>query len=679
MRKWVESSAAERNIAGKIVPLLQSANLSETDICEFLETLPFGAKSKSDADTHVSRLVSNVFNEVPELRDVDFASVFPISDTDLTANVLGRIAQDASVQFHDPTLYGVVATPHVLAQDMVNISAAALASERLKIELKAAIQYINTPEECPTDLTNKFREILSTATWWDPCVGAGVFPLCILRLAQRWKLNVLSVAGNVSGTDLNPLSVAATRIRMALALCSWGVKVNANAPELEGIEVADSLKVASEQPTMYGARLTSFDVVIGNPPYVRADRLSTTLKTFLRDSFPSIATGTVDLYNYFIALGLSALRESGILCFISPANFQKSRYGRTTRHYISKAGAVRALFDFDELPVFEGAGVHPSVYVVAKARTQGDFIGVAFKELPESTPLTGGILKASWMPSASVSAEGWRLVTASEQNILELLRKDSMPLNKYAGAILSGIKTGKKDVFLLPKSEADSFLQDEHSRRFLKPLLRPVDVRRWYVDWDGTQLLRIRMGETVPETSLLLAYLRAHELELRGRQDVQGHPTWYGLRACSYYEAFDKPKILFPDIAYGCRFVMDTEGFYVPDGAFLIPSEDYFLLGVLNSCIADFFFRASCTSIGNAQHDGRIRFKKTYVEHFPIPTVSAKNRHLAEHIETIARQMSGSCSQNDEERAIDELVLQLYNVPEHLWPNLLRTEPANVQ
>jgi hypothetical protein len=678
MNAWLESSAAERRLSGKVIPILLAASMSESEICTLLEGLPNAILKGNHHESRFDDTIVRVLNAVPELRQINFASAFPLSDSDLTANVIGRISQEVSIQFHDPAVDGVVATPHILAQDMVNVSAAAWLSEKLGIDLKTTTRLISSPELCPVELAEEFRHALSATTWWDPCVGAGVFPICILKLAAKWEIDLLSVAQHISGADLNPLAVSATKTRMTLALASLGVNVGVNSRALEGIETADSLKSASEQPTMYGRNLRSFDIVIGNPPYVRADRLSGELKASLRSSFPSIATGTADLYNYFIALGLSALNQTGVLCFISPATFQKSRYGRTTRLCVSRSGAVRALFDFDELPVFEGAGVHPSVYIVAKGHPQGEFIGVSFTELPESEPLTKGIAGADWMPPVSISAEGWRLATATDQDILSLMRKDSLPLSKYSGGILSGIKTGKKEAYLLSKSQAEPLLQDDSSRSFLRPLVRPVDVRRWHVDWDGTQLLLIRFGESVPDSSQLMAHLRSHEHELRRRQDVQGHPTWYGLRACTYYERFDSPKILFPDIAYGCRFVMDTEGFYVPDGAFLIPTEDYFLLGLLNSRLADFFFRASCTSIGNAQHDGRIRFKKAYVEHFPVRVISESNRHLARRIEMIARELSRSGASQAAEREIDELVLELYGIPGHLWPKILRLELANV-
>src|SRR5207249_1635373 len=69
------------------------------------------------------------------------------------------------------------------------------------------------------------------------------------------------------------------------------------------------------------------DIVVANPPYVRADRISDHNKLYLKRRYPTVAGGSVDLYNYFIAHGLLALRENGILCYVSPASFQKSKYG----------------------------------------------------------------------------------------------------------------------------------------------------------------------------------------------------------------------------------------------------------------------------------------------------------------------------------------------------------------
>ncbi|MCX5840220.1 MAG: hypothetical protein NTY16_01940, partial [Deltaproteobacteria bacterium] len=55
------------------------------------------------------------------------------------------------------------------------------------------------------------------------------------------------------------------------------------------------------------------------------------------------------------------------------------------------------------------------------------------------------------------------------------------------------------------------------------------------------------------------------------------------MRPCDYYDAFERPKIIYPDIAKESRFSFDEEGFYSANTTYIIPSADKYLLGILNS------------------------------------------------------------------------------------------------
>ena len=48
---------------------------------------------------------------------------------------------------------------------------------------------------------------------------------------------------------------------------------------------------------------------------------------------------------------------------------------------------------------------------------------------------------------------------------------------------------------------------------------------------------------------------------------------WWELRSCDYYDAFEKPKILYPVIAKESRFTMDEMGLYSNDKTFIIPKN----------------------------------------------------------------------------------------------------------
>lgn len=76
-------------------------------------------------------------------------------------------------------------------------------------------------------------------------------------------------------------------------------------------------------------------------------------------------------------------------------------------------------------------------------------------------------------------------------------------------------------------------------------------------------------------------HLKQHETRLRARSD-QG-VYWWELRTCSYYSVFEPPKIVMQRFAYHSRFGLDMAGRFINDSAILLPTDDRWLLGCLNS------------------------------------------------------------------------------------------------
>ena len=243
---------------------------------------------------------------------------------------------------------------------------------------------------------------------------------------------------------------------------------------------------------------------------------------------------------------------------------------------------------------------------------------------------------------------------------MKYISRNSRPLIDYCGRILSGVKTGCKRAYFLPPKLAEELLKDHDT--FLKPLILPVAIKKWRPKLDGSYLLLIKKGVQVPDNSPIMRHLLLYEEVLRKRSDIIGEPVWYSLRSCNYYDSFSKPKIVFPDIASDCRFAMDTKGYFIPDGAFFIPREDYALLGILNSCVGRYYFKARCNSIGNPNTAGRLRFKKTYVEKFPIPIETENNKILFDKISDISKILVDAPDDLDKLSALDSLVLELYDM-----------------
>jgi hypothetical protein len=150
----------------------------------------------------------------------------------------------------------------------------------------------------------------------------------------------------------------------------------------------------------------------------------------------------------------------------------------------------------------------------------------------------------------------------------------------------------------------------------------------------------------------------------------------------AYYQVFDNPKIIFPDIAKFPRFYFDKEGYYLANTGYAIGMDDLYLLGVLNSKL--FWFAISNISIPFGIRAGEFRYRLIYqyMEKVPIRVinfsdpaekaahdrmVSLVERMLALHKqfprtpqekEMLQREMQST------DQAIDTLVYELYGLTE---------------
>jgi hypothetical protein len=156
---------------------------------------------------------------------------------------------------------------------------------------------------------------------------------------------------------------------------------------------------------------------------------------------------------------------------------------------------------------------------------------------------------------------------------------------------------------------------------------------------------------------------------------------WWELRACDYYDKFEKPKIIYPDIATTCRFAIDRESYFSSNTTYFIPSDDLYLLGILNSSLGQFYFSDVCAGLegGGSTY---LRFFGQYLEGFPVRTInisdsSDKSRHdqmvkLVQQILSLHKQLAVAKTPDEKTRLqrqidatdqqIDHLVYELYGL-----------------
>ena len=119
-------------------------------------------------------------------------------------------------------------------------------------------------------------------------------------------------------------------------------------------------------------------------------------------------------------------------------------------------------------------------------------------------------------------------------------------------------------------------------------------------------------------------YLLPFEAAATARTDKGNY--WWELRACDYYDEFEKPKLIIPTFATSAPYTFDTNGLYSNDKTTIITVDDLFILGILNSMPTDFFFK----SIGAKLKDNFYEYKPKYLSQLPIPNAtSAQQAEIA--------------------------------------------------
>jgi len=108
-----------------------------------------------------------------------------------------------------------------------------------------------------------------------------------------------------------------------------------------------------------------FDVVIGNPPYVRQEQLSGD-KPYFQERY-EVYHGKADLFVYFFGQGLRLLKNGGKLAYISSNSWLRADYATTLRQHLRTQTSVETIIDLGDNHVFTDApDMTPAIEIVSK-------------------------------------------------------------------------------------------------------------------------------------------------------------------------------------------------------------------------------------------------------------------------------------------------------------------------
>ncbi|MDX0432516.1 N-6 DNA methylase [Sinorhizobium medicae] len=366
-----------------------------------------------------------------------------------------------------------------------------------------------------------------------------------------------------------------------------------------------------------------FDIVLGNPPYVRMELLKA-MKPYLEDRF-EVVSDRADLYAYFFERGLKLLKPGGRLGYISSATFFKTGSGAPLRRFLRRKATIEHVVDFGDLQIFDGVTTYPAVLVMRSAEPKADH-SLSFwrlDSLPDSSFTASYATQASRYAQAALTDGSWELESATLKALRDKIRNSRPTLKEVYGAPLYGIKTGLNEAFVIDTRTKERLCsEDPKSAELLRPFLEGKDLKRWRQESRGRWIIyipknRIRIDDYPAIRDWLLPF--KDRLERRATKQ-----EWFALQQAqeAYAPFFQKTKITYRDIAAESPFHLDDSGSYLETTAFAIPSDDFALAAILNSKVLWFIFK-TLTPLASG---GYFRMKAQYVGQLPVPECTPSAR-----------------------------------------------------
>jgi adenine-specific DNA-methyltransferase len=249
---------------------------------------------------------------------------------------------------------------------------------------------------------------------------------------------------------------------------------------------------------MFGIK-DGFNIVIGNPPYIRQEMLDSDYKTKLKENYPKVFTGTADLLVYFFAVAHRYLCSNGTLALITSNKWLRAGYGEKLRNFLKTETTLNAMIDFGDLPVFKQAIAYPMILIAQKNAPKPDsqFRALEVKSLDVLERLGETVATyAQAQPQADLDAKAWRIESPIIARLMQKLKHNSIPLGEYVqGKIFVGIITGFNEAFVIDaETRAKLIAEDPKSAEIIKPFLRGRDIKRYEINNPNLYLIFTRRG-----------------------------------------------------------------------------------------------------------------------------------------------------------------------------------------
>lgn len=477
----------------------------------------------------------------------------------------------------------------------------------------------------------------------DPSCGCGAFLIGLVEYYKNKHAKSVkqTIKENIYGSDILNYNVKRSKIILSL----FGLLNNEIIEESDfNIYHQDSLKAE------WGNK---FEVIVGNPPYVKFQDLSDENRKYLIDNWDTIENGTFNLYFAFFELGHKLLESDGRLGYITPNNYFTSLAGLSLRQYFHKNKCLIKVVDFSHKKVFDA-----QTYTAISFINKKDNEEILYDKINDEQECEEFLISIKCSPNQikNLNVKKWRLLRTNEQENIRIIENIGTPIKQLFN-IAVGIATLKDEVFFVDGTieEDEFYLKTTENGTFKieKKITKPVYKISQFKSQEDIENNRLRIitpyhtdskkASPILEEEFKSKYPKCYEYLLsekeklasrdKGKSNYSPFYVWGRTQGITRFgkkilnPTFSKhPRFLFvPEEdsyytnGYGIYFDKDSSenGLLLKDLIHPMTKEKNILVvqKILNSIVMDYYITKTSVSI----QGGFPCYQKNFIENFTIP------------------------------------------------------------
>lgn len=594
-------------------------------------------------------------NSLTEIEEVQKEIEAEKSGEKLEINNIGKRKKD-----------GVFYTPEYITKYIVENTIGKLCEQqRTKLNI--------SDEEVAKARTKKQKDTLNAALheyqkWLfslkilDPACGSGAFltaALTQLKTEHRRVFDFLHAINNDSmmfeeysdnsilennlyGVDINEESVEITKLSLWLHTAQKDRKLTTLNNKIKcGNSLIDDPSVAGEKAFKWEEEFPEvfakggFDVVIGNPPYVRVQQLDYATIDSLKKTYKT-ALKRIDISLCFIEKSRNLIKNNGLVSFITSNQFLTTEYGQAMRNFLLSEFFLMECVDFGDLPIFKDAMTYVSIFKFTKEK-QDSF---GYKKIKDIQIVkTGHYSVFKKIELSQLNDSNWNLESSDLKKIHNKIESVSLKIDEIGNAWY-GIVTGADSVFIFDK---ETYQKTNIEKEIFLPLMRAQNCSKNFCS-DAEKFVlypyKIENNNTVLINEAELSskypnaynYLLEHKDELEARKDsrstFKGRADWYCLTRFGQLEIFRKNKILTPGEVKEHKFCINNScAGYSGARVFAIVIDDEnfdlkYVLCLLNSDLMKSYLQ----SFSSLKAGGYYSYSSNILNRTPIKNISLESQ-----------------------------------------------------